>query len=89
MSDVAFPSSNTSGVRPRVAGKRERSCPVHARLHLINQEQVTPALSPLVQMPDHVFRDRTHAADALDQLHLHGGELMRRQERINASLGIR
>ena len=40
-------------------------------------------------MADHVLRNATHAADGLNQLHLHDGELMLIQERIDLRPGIR
>ena len=89
MSDVALPRSKKSGVRSRVCERDERSGSVHARLHFIDQEQVTPALSACVEMADHVFRDATHAADGLNQFHLHDGELMRFEKRVDLRQGIR
>ena len=58
MSDVALPSSNMSGVRSKDLRQDERSRSVHARLHLVDQEQVTPAFAGRVEMADHAFRDR-------------------------------
>ena len=40
-------------------------------------------------MADHVFRDAAHAADALNQFHLHDGELMCFQKCIDLGQGIR
>ena len=40
-------------------------------------------------MADHAFRDATHAADGLDQFHLHDGELMPFQQRVDLRQGVR
>ena len=78
-------------VRREVEGLREdeRSGSVHARLHFVDKEQVTPAFSARVKVAYHVFRYATHATDGLNQFHLHDGDPMRFQERINLSPGIR
>ena len=76
MSDVPLPSSSRSGRQAERPRSDERPGPVHARLDLVDEEQVAATSPAFVEVADHGVRDAPHAADGLDQLHLDDGELV-------------
>ena len=88
MSDVPLPSSSRSGRQAERPRSDERPGPEHPRLDLVDEEQVAATSPAFVEVTDHSVRDRTHAADGLDQLHLGDGELVGLQERVDPRRGI-
>ncbi len=89
MSEVPLPRSSRSGVEVERPRQDERPRAVHARLHLVDEEQVALAFPARVEVADHDLREPSHAADRLDQFQLHHGELMAFQQRVDLLRGIR